>query len=99
MPNMKNIVNTHKKKMINPPDENITRACNCIRKHQCPLNEECLTNNILHRASITPNVENSKRKIYYGVSETAFKLRLILLKSLMQMENQTQLLVYSKYNV
>ena len=86
MPDMKNIVNTHKKKIINPPDEIITRTCNCIRKHQCPHNE-CLTNNILHKASITPNVNNSKREIYYGVSETAFKLRLILLKSLTQMKN------------
>ena len=35
----------------------------------------CLTNNVLYKASITPNEENSKTKIYYGVSETAFKLR------------------------
>ena len=75
MPNIKNIINTHNKKIINPPKDNITRTCNCIRKHQCPLNEKCLTNNVLCKASITPNEENSKTKIYYGVSETAFKLR------------------------
>ena len=74
MSNIKNIINTHSKK-INPPKDNITRTCNCIRKHQCPLNEICLTNNILYKASITPKEENSKTKIYYGVSETAFKLR------------------------
>ena len=74
MPNIKNIINTHNKKIINPPKDNITRTCNCIRKQQCPLNEKCLTNNVLHKASITPNEENSKIKIYYGVSETAFKL-------------------------
>ena len=75
MPNIKNIINTHNKKIIKPPKDNITRSCNCIRKHQCPLNEKCLTNNVLYKASITPNEENSKTKIYYGVSETAFKLR------------------------
>ena len=44
-------------------------------KHQCPLSEKCLTNNVLYEASITPNEENPKTKIYYGLSETAFKLR------------------------
>ena len=76
MPNMKNITNTHNKKIIKPPKDNITRTFNCISKHQCPLaNKKCLTNNVLYKTSITPNEENSKTKIYYGVSEAAFKLR------------------------
>ena len=58
MPNMKNIINTHNKKIINPPKDNIARTCNCIRKHQCPLNEKCLTKNVIYKASITPNEEN-----------------------------------------
>ena len=75
MPNMKNIINTHNKISTLQKIINITRTCNCIRKHQCPLNEKCLTNNILYEASITPNEANSKTKMYYGVSETAFKFR------------------------
>ena len=75
MSNIKNIINTHKTKIIKPPKDNIARTCNCIREHQCPLNEKRLTNNVLYRASITPNEENSTAKIYYDVSETAFKLR------------------------
>ena len=63
MPNMQNISNTHKKKIISPPKYNIARTCNCIRKHQCPLNEKCLTNNIFYKASITINKEHSKTKI------------------------------------
>ena len=61
MPNMKNIINTHNKKIINPLKDSIT--CNCIRKHQCLLNEKCLTNKILKKASITLNeekIENEK---------------------------------------
>ena len=73
MPNMKNIINTHNKKIINPPKYNIPRTCNCIRKHQRPLNEKCLTNNVQYKASITPNEENPKTKIYYDDCETAFK--------------------------
>ena len=75
MPDRKHKVNTHNKKIINPPKDNITRTCNCIRKHQCPINEKCLTNNVLYKASITPNEENSKTKIYYGVSQTTLKHR------------------------
>ena len=45
-----------------------------MRKHQCSLNEKCLTNNVVYKASITPNERNSKTKVYYGVSETVFKL-------------------------
>ena len=67
MPNVKNI--------INPPKDNIARTCNCIRKHQCSLNEKCLTSNVLYKTSITPNEENQKTKIYQDISETAFKLR------------------------
>ena len=33
------------------------------------------TNNVLYKVSIIPNEENSKTKIYYGFSETTFKLR------------------------
>ena len=75
MPNMKNIINTHNKRIIHPPKDNITKTSNCIIKNQRPLNEKCLTNYVLHKASITPKEENSKTKIYYGVSETTFKLR------------------------
>ena len=68
MPSMKNIINKNNKKIINPPKDNIARTCSCIRKHQCPLNKKCLTNNVFSKASITPNEENSK------ISETVFTL-------------------------
>ena len=74
---MKNIINTYNKKIISPPKDIITRTCNCIRKQQYPLNEKCLTNIVLYKASINPNEENSKTKINYGVSETTFKLRYV----------------------
>ena len=67
MSNMKNITNTHNKKIINPSKDNIARTCNCIRKHQFPLNEKCLTNHVLYKASITPTKEKSKTIIFYGV--------------------------------
>ena len=74
MPNMKNKMNTHNQKKINPPKDNIARTCICIRKHQYPLDKKCLTSYVRYKACITPNEENSKIKIYYGVSKTTSKL-------------------------
>ena len=54
--------------MISSPKDNITRTCNSIKKHQYPHKKKYLTNNVLYKASITPNKENSKTKIYHGVS-------------------------------
>ena len=58
MPNMKIMVNTHNKKIIDPQKDNIVRTCNFMRKHQCPLNEKCLASNTLYQASITKKEEN-----------------------------------------
>ena len=88
MPSKKNIINTY----------NITRTCNCIRKQQCPINEKFLTNNVLYNASITPNEENSKTKIYYGISETVFKLRYANhKKTLNKIKYQTDTELSNKY--
>ena len=79
MPNMKNIIRITKK-IINPQKDNIARTYNCIRKHQCPLNEKCLTNNVLYQASITTNEENQKKN-YYGVPERlGYQLMIFILK-------------------
>ena len=75
MPNMKNIINMHNKKIIHPPTKNVTKTCNCIKKNQCPLNEKCLTESLVYKADIISNEENSKTKVYYGLSETTFKVR------------------------
>ena len=61
--NPRSDLNMHDKEIINPPKDNITRTCNCIRKQQCPLNKKCLTINVLYKASITPNKENLTTKI------------------------------------
>ena len=47
----------------------------CINIPQCPLQQRCLSNNILYQASITPIGENSEIKVYYGICEKTFKLK------------------------
>ena len=75
MPNIKSIINMHNKKIVNPPQQTNERTCNCIKKPQCPLQEKCLTNNVLYRANISPENQINNNKVYFGVTKTAFKKR------------------------
>ena len=68
------------------------------QKTWTPLNEKCLTNNVLHKASITPNEKNSKAKLYYGVSETVFKVRFAKHeKTFNSIKNQTDTELTNEY--
>ena len=69
LPNIKSVVNAYNRNMLylSPTIGRIT--CNCINTPQCPLQQRCLSNNILYQASITPIGENSETKVYYGIFE------------------------------
>ena len=71
MPNTKSKISTHNKK-LNKPNPNI-RKCNCINKNTCPLNENCLLENILYQATIKSEKKNYQPKNYKGISENTFK--------------------------
>ena len=75
MPNVKSIIKKHNKTVLDPPTNNSERTCNCINKEKCPLQEKCLTNNIMYKATLTSNQDNYQHKIYYGITETKFKQR------------------------
>ena len=75
MPNLKSIINTHNKAILHPKSTNEARTCNCTNKQECPLNQNCLVNNILYKASLTSNNPTYKETVYFGLSETAFKVR------------------------
>ena len=40
-----------------------------------PVQQKCLSNNILYQANITPIDKNSETKVYFGICKTTFKLR------------------------
>ena len=75
LPNIKSIINAHNRKILYPSPTIGRRTCNCINISQCPLQQNCLSNNILYKAIITPVRENLETKVYYGIWETTFKLR------------------------
>ena len=75
MPNMKSIIASHNKTVISnymstPATEHV-KKCNCIKKEQCPLEGQCLANNIVYQATIT---SNTTTETYVGLA-TNFKER------------------------
>ena len=73
VPNVKSIVNKYNETVLDPPNDNSERTCNCINSEKCPLQPKCFTNNIVYKAPITSNQDNYHHKIYYGITKTKFK--------------------------
>ena len=67
------------------------------KKHQCTLNEKCLNNNVLYKASITPIEEKSETKFYYGVNETTSKLRYVNHKIFDKIKHRTDTELSNEY--
>ena len=66
MPNMKSRTNIHNKKVTKAKSSAQARTCNYINKSKCPLNNKCLSNNVLYKANVTSTSENYRNKIYNG---------------------------------
>ena len=73
--NRNNVINTHNRNILYPSPTIVRRTCNCITIPQCPLQQKCLSNNILYQTNITPIGENSETEVCYGICRTTFKLR------------------------
>ena len=77
MDNVKNIISSHSKKIINSGNEENGKTCNCKNKSDCPLDNKCLINKIVYKAEIETNNDTNElsTKVYFGISETEFKSR------------------------
>ena len=62
--NMKSRINIYKKTVTKAQPSAQARTCNCINKSKRPLNNKCLSNTVLYKASITLTTENYRNKIY-----------------------------------
>ena len=65
---------TRKRKIIwfNPP--NAEYGCNCRSKESCPLQNQCLTQEIVYPADVK-NLTNDGKTFYFRVTEASFKER------------------------
>ena len=76
MNNVKSIITKHNAHIIrNSQSQNTeTDNCNCDNKNTCPLPKQCMTNNIIYKATVTTNYTNDT-KHYIGMTATTFKKR------------------------
>ena len=75
MENMHAIISKHNKKILYPSSTiSSSKTCNCRIKDHCPLDNNCLSSNIIYKAKIT--TDNDKTgKNYIGLTEGTFKQR------------------------
>ena len=70
------------------------RTCNCLNRVNCPLEQKCLTTNIVYKAKVTSSNQNYQEKVYFGSCETTFKKRFSNHKksfNLKEYKNETEL--------
>ena len=73
MPNMKNIIDQHNKKLLNElTSMNNTRECNCRNRNSCPMNGQCLVKDIVYQATVHTN---DSKETYIGLTSNEFKTR------------------------
>ena len=75
--NLKNIIQSHNKKIItNNNISSINEAnCNCRDKTSCPLNGMCLIERTIYEATVTQSSDPTYKKVYIGLAEPPFKKR------------------------
>lgn len=72
MNNMSAVISSHNKSILSP-NINVF-GCNCRVKCDCPLQNKCLTTQIVYQAEVT-NDNDDESKIYIGHTSTSFKER------------------------
>ena len=76
LPNIKRIIQSHNTNIINKPtNQDTNNKCNCRQKNSCPLDGNCLAENIVYKATITTDNQNYKLKEYIGSTCNKFKTR------------------------
>ena len=75
-PNLKKIISSHNAKILQKSEKQAERSCNCVQKEKCPLNGECLTDNLIYQASVVTAQPNPETHTYIGLTANQFKSRL-----------------------
>ena len=77
MPNIGAVISSHNKKILGESKKLERGTCNCRRSRgNCPLNDECLTTNVLYEAEVSSTEPNYHIDPYVGITEPEFKTRL-----------------------
>ena len=72
MSGMSSIISSHNKRILRP--RTTEYGCNFVTREKCPLQNRCLTPNLIYRVDVNNN-NNKSTKIYFGLAEISFKAR------------------------
>ena len=76
MPNAKSTIDAHNRRLLKQTNtsESTSNAslCNCRKKENCPLENQCLTRGIVYQATVTTEQGS---ECYVGLTDTYFKSR------------------------
>ena len=76
MNNVKNIISKHNTRIIRKSQPQVinTTNCNCRNKETCPLQNKCMSKDVVYKATISAcNTNDTKR--YMGMTSHTFKER------------------------
>ena len=87
MPNMKNIMKQQNEHLLREEQEDEHQSCNCENIENCPLNGQCLTDNLVYTADVVYNDgEEDVQDTYHGSTAGPFKTRWTEHKSSFRLE-------------
>ncbi len=78
MNNVKSVISSHNKRVLREAksaqesSKDKKTQCNCRNVKKCPLNNMCLTKDLVYQAEVTTKDDND-RKTYIGMTATTFK--------------------------
>ena len=90
----KSIISSHNKQIITPKDKQV--GCNLRVKNSCPLDNKCLTSQLIYQAGVINNLDD-EYKYYLGLAKTTFIERYGKHKSSFKNENSKRSTEFSKY--
>ena len=91
---MTSIISCHIKQILTSKNKQV--GCNCRVKNSCPLDNKCLTLQLIYQADVTNNLDDMY-KYYLGFAKTTFKEWYGNHKSLFKNENSKNSTELSKY--
>ena len=71
--NMAHIMQKHNKKILSTENKEKEKSCNCRNKAECPVNNSCLTDGVIYKATVLDG--NDVKAEYIGCTELEFKSR------------------------
>ena len=73
MENVCKIIKKHSNYVSRKKPE-LTPSCNCRKKDDCPMNNNCLINNVIYKCTVSPP-PTTKQRAYLGLAEGEWKQR------------------------